>query len=326
LSEHPEWQFIGSMMIPLMVVAAVSIMAVLMPLLINLLKKLRRGRVKPPSEQSQNTFDVPEVEPIVTEDNALLLNESRDIGDARASLSSSSNLTVSESILRAVLFIAFASYISLTDEVLAVLPCENGHMVKYPWVACSWEDGTYAWLILSASFFLLIYILGIPIVFTFLLIRYRPVEDEQERQGSLAMSVKFLYEDYRVEMHYFEIVWMARRFLLVLAVTLIPAMSPWQATLALSVLIVSIFLQTLCRPFAKSSDNLAELLAALGLIFLYSMSWILYLYPSYSALQYAMVGLLCAEILSLVLFMFWPAIKNILFVFLLRAGLKAMRL
>lgn len=177
---------------------------------------------------------------------------------------------INASTLKAGLFIAYSSYIPITGAVLIVLqPCENGYFRDIPWIECSWDNSVYSSLVVSGIVFLMLYVVGIPLMFGLLLYRYRK---HLHADTPIGKAVEFLYEEFRPAMYYYELVWMTRRLLLVMGIMLIPADSGWQFGFCAAVMGFSLFLQSVCQPFAHRYDNFAEIVASISVAIVYGVS------------------------------------------------------
>jgi hypothetical protein len=89
-------------------------------------------------------------------------------------------------VIQAMLFLIFAAYFEMSNLILAVFaPCNQGYMSAYPWIPCQFTLtgssssssshwlGEYGWLLLSASVFLVLYLIGVPVLFASLLLYFR---------------------------------------------------------------------------------------------------------------------------------------------------------
>lgn len=166
-----------------------------------------------------------------------------------------------------ILFILFAGHFELSNTVLAILrPCEHGYMPSFPFIRCSFgEDTRHFALFILALIFLFLYFLGIPALFGFFLLRHRKhivsgAEHADDRIG-------FLYETFRREVYWFEMVWIARRLFISLIITFIPASSGIQAAAMSIVLLTSLVVQRAVMPFSSKLVNYLELLASFVLLY-----------------------------------------------------------
>ena len=189
---------------------------------------------------------------------------------------------LSARMLRAVLFLLFASHFELSNIILRLFrPCEEHFMAKYPWIRCEWSDasGTYAQLMALGLTFGALYILGIPLLFAWLLYRERLAfvqrigNPSDSHDDEKVTWLDFLHECYHPKFFWFELVWMGRRLLLSLAISVIPTtLVHLQFSLVLLVLGVSFLIQSGARPFKTRLENRVEFVAVLLLILTFSAS------------------------------------------------------
>jgi hypothetical protein len=168
-----------------------------------------------------------------------------------------------------ILFILFAGHFELSNTVLAILrPCDHGHMKSYPYIMCSLADNRqYFILYILSLVFLFAYFLGIPALFGFFLLRHR----KHIREGTEHADdrIGFLYETFRREVFWFEMVWIARRLLISLIITFIPLSSGIQAAVMSIVLLTFLVVQRAVMPFSSKLVNYLELLSSFVLLYSY---------------------------------------------------------
>eukprot|EP01122_Echinamoeba_exundans_P011670 TRINITY_DN4718_c0_g1_i1.p1 TRINITY_DN4718_c0_g1~~TRINITY_DN4718_c0_g1_i1.p1 ORF type:complete len:1760 (-),score=229.92 TRINITY_DN4718_c0_g1_i1:4961-9508(-) len=170
------------------------------------------------------------------------------------------------------LFVLFASQFELSNVVLANLKgCEEGYMPASPWIKCSWagDSPQYVWLQSLSYVCLVLYVIGIPALFTFLLVRNRKkilqgAEEVEHRMG-------FLYETYKRDVFFFEAIWLLRRVLLSVAIALIPATTGFRNAAISLILLVSLFVQQRFKPFSSSTVNTIETLSTTTLLYSFSV-------------------------------------------------------
>jgi hypothetical protein len=168
----------------------------------------------------------------------------------------------------AVLFILFVGHFELSNVILGVLrPCVDGYMHNFPFLQCSLaNDERYKTIYIAALFFLILYFLGIPSLFAGLLIRHRGriragAEDADSRIG-------FLYETFRREYYWFEMVWIGRRAAISLAITFLPPYGVRTAALVL-ILLGSLGIQKRAMPFSDNVVNNLELISTAAILYTY---------------------------------------------------------
>lgn len=157
----------------------------------------------------------------------------------------------------AVLFVLFSGYFELSNSILNFLrPCdEDGYMPALPFVPCSYDDSIYKPLQILSWLFLGVYFFGIPALFGWILFRNRKLIS----QGSHAADrrVGFLYESFRREVFWFEMVWMARRVAISVIISFIARSSTRTAALT-ALLFLSLLLERVFLPFTTPGINNLE--------------------------------------------------------------------
>jgi hypothetical protein len=166
-----------------------------------------------------------------------------------------------------LLFVFFASQFELSNAVLELLrPCQYGYMAAHPWIACSWTESTqYLWLQVLAYAFLTLYVVGIPAAFCALLFWNRAAIREGSEEVEQRMG--FLYETYKHEVFFFEVIWLLRRGLLSVSVALIPGSSAFRPAAIALILLASLFVQQRFRPFSSRVVNALEIVSTTALLY-----------------------------------------------------------
>ena len=138
-------------------------------------------------------------------------------------------------------------------------PCDNGYMTEYQWIPCSFDNGQYLSFIILACVALVIWVVGLPLFFMIMLWRYRrAIAAEHQR----AHIIGFLYEPYRHQRYWWEMVWISRRLLLVIFINLIPDLNPFQVTSIVGTLCLFIILQQWHHPYKLEVENVMSLVTA----------------------------------------------------------------
>eukprot|EP01122_Echinamoeba_exundans_P008934 TRINITY_DN3046_c0_g2_i1.p1 TRINITY_DN3046_c0_g2~~TRINITY_DN3046_c0_g2_i1.p1 ORF type:complete len:1343 (-),score=290.98 TRINITY_DN3046_c0_g2_i1:276-4268(-) len=165
--------------------------------------------------------------------------------------------TLMERIIYSVLFLLFASHFEISNSILSIIkPCSEGYMKDFPWIPCSWDNSQFAMLTGSAAAFFVIYLVGIPALFFALLYKYRT--RIQEKDWEVRYKIGFLYETYRHPVFWFEMVWLARRVLLSISISLIPNTTTFRTAAIVLLLLASLFIQRNFMPFNSSLANWLE--------------------------------------------------------------------
>ena len=170
------------------------------------------------------------------------------------------------------LVVSFAILPSVTTIIFQMFPCENidpnnqDSMSDYYLIAdysidCSSER--YKFGTTFASFMIIVYPIGIPVLYFIQLYRRRDeiMQSDNDRAGPSSDLVvyKFLFQHYKSRFWYFELVETARRLLLtaVLSVTL-PGSNMQLAAAIFTICCFTILLKLL-RPFKGSLGDLVEM-------------------------------------------------------------------
>ena len=328
-AENPAWKFIFTMLIPVFLIITIFAIICFIVFCKKLFSNLKKYWKKETIEVGGNYYKLSNYDDDGSDNESefdFYDEDQRKIPEKPASLLESIFTTQT---LKASLFIIYSGYLSLAGGVFTVLqPCTDGYMTAIPWIPCSFSDSIYSSFFIAAICFLVIYVIGVPVFFAFLLFYAKrqnrktsvPIDDAASDTGSeqapsevlqhnnLTQAVEFLCEEYREEMYYYEMIWIVRRLLLAASVTLIPASSPWQYGFSASVIGISIFLQALCRPFTKTLDNFSEMASSLLLLIFFSVSWVLQVptEDSILAFQETCTALLLATLFVLFFIIFLP--------------------
>ena len=169
----------------------------------------------------------------------------------------------------AVLFVLFVFYFWNSTLIFAQFqPCENGYMSLYPYIPCEFNNVEYVLILLAAVSFALLYVLGFPVLLSALLWSYR---DSVRNDDLMTRTwLGFLYEDYEPRLFWFEIVYLVRPVLIAIIDTLVPSESPVQGVLMFSVLLVTLIIYDIFRPFTSPVENYMNLVSNAVLLLAYS--------------------------------------------------------
>ena len=168
--------------------------------------------------------------------------------------------------MKIFLFVIFVSYFDISKTIVQLLNCGTqtdqsmktpSYIVNKPWIVC--DSSSYHLLFFSSIFFVIIFILGVPLFFGFLLIRnhYKIKRDENVEWLS------FFYENYKKRYYWFELVWMIRRMLIVFFFYMFSQSPHLQKSSIISVLLFFIFLIQVVKPFKTFSENILELMCSI---------------------------------------------------------------
>lgn len=208
--------------------------------------------------------------------------------------------TLLEKIIGVTLFLLYASYFELTTATLTLFqPCDaQNYMIAYPWIKCHTYDHQYLVLMILGGIFATLYVLGIPLLFGWLLYRYRRVIHSPEHE-KVEHWLGFLYECYRRKVYWFELVWILRRLLLAASISVLSRYTALSSASVLAILLISVIIQVKAKPFRDSKENTLELLSLVTLIFGFSIGQVM---PSSSwqSVLLQVIFLSCFGVLALV--------------------------
>jgi hypothetical protein len=185
-------------------------------------------------------------------------------------------------LITTALFLLYTVHFRLSVLVLKKFePCQDGYMAQYLWIPCDFRyqifshcyflsnvihrDSNFAILIALAIFFLFFFTLGIPLLFCFLLYYarndIRSHHDERVRDW-----MGFLYKSFRAHLFYFEVIWLLRRILLVIALTIIPEQSAFSSIAVSMLLLGFLILHCWLKPCRSYVENLLEGISLFALL------------------------------------------------------------
>jgi predicted outer membrane repeat protein len=181
-----------------------------------------------------------------------------------------------DTILRIILFVIYISHFDLTKAIFSIFNCEypfgfdseQGLLPKYisrmPWIICRLiPPGEYLTLFILSILFTIIYVFGIPFLFSMLLFFNRKkIYDEEERIAWFS----FYYQNYKLNYYWFELVWMLRRTLLAFLFNVLSNNINIQALLIISTLCGFIIANQYLLPFRTRKENIFELICSVVLL------------------------------------------------------------
>ena len=171
------------------------------------------------------------------------------------------------------LFFISVFYFELTEGILKVFRCEKdeatelSYMESQPWVVCDYRDHTSPYRIVFplAIAGLIIYTIGIPIFFFYLLYRHRNRLHNPKVMSWLGM----LYEEYQPHLWWFEMTMIARRVLIALLISTVPSESSWGSIGVMMVLMAAMATNIWFRAFVSDAENTVDLAAMCVLMITY---------------------------------------------------------
>jgi hypothetical protein len=180
-----------------------------------------------------------------------------------------------------LLAIAFLVYPSVSATVLRTFDCESYELFDGStlWLrtdhTLSCQDATYTSYLIYASFMVVLYIVGIPVLFSVILwsqrtsIRDKTVED-RDKDKTAARS-HFLWSPYVPKRFYFEVVELIRKLAQTSILVFIAPGTSLQFVFVLVVTAFAIMIFSATHPYLKAGDNFLAVAAQwsiLGITFL----------------------------------------------------------
>eukprot|EP00736_Rhodelphis_marinus_P005498 Rmarinus@m.18087 len=174
--------------------------------------------------------------------------------------------------VHALLFGINVIYLPVTVAVMEVFICtkDEGDGKKYmqfnPVVECD-EDGDWGKMRNISIVMMLLHVLFFPLLFAFLLVRYR---DRLFTDETIIGLLRFLYSPYKRQYYWYELTTLVRRFILGIFATMLGSDSMMTPFLLSLVVLTSAVVHSYLRPFNTFVLNTLESLVhlALGLTFI----------------------------------------------------------
>ena len=186
----------------------------------------------------------------------------------------------SSSCKRVSLQILLFSYFPITAKTFAaVSPCEHRDGLSYmkdtPWLDC--HGSSYNWLLALGYLSLVVFVFGVPLfIFAPLLYRYLNNDGQAISQDTHAW-LKPLYQAFKQSYHrYFPLVFLLRRLLLAVFLTLVPTNSSYQVLGITLLLVICIIIVLVFRPYEQYSAKFEfEVMAdvTVSVVLLLSFGW-----------------------------------------------------
>eukprot|EP01087_Luapelamoeba_hula_P003590 TRINITY_DN1338_c0_g1_i6.p1 TRINITY_DN1338_c0_g1~~TRINITY_DN1338_c0_g1_i6.p1 ORF type:complete len:1418 (-),score=229.95 TRINITY_DN1338_c0_g1_i6:3-4058(-) len=176
------------------------------------------------------------------------------------------------------MFFVYFFFFNLANRALRVFNCVadpllNGsrYMQTLPWVQCYTATGAWPKMASMAVVMLVVYIAGIPVLFGWLLWRYRKRTQLPHVRGMLHI----LYYSYRPQRYWFELFIIARRLTLAVLISVVERDSIYRPAALTTVLLLCIAVQCWIWPFTRRRDNILEVVAlgVITLTFVGQTSW-----------------------------------------------------
>lgn len=178
-------------------------------------------------------------------------------GDVNSSKRETHDPSFYSEVASMTIFVGYATLVEVSASVLEALPCtpdpftKEDFMSAAPAISCTSHE--YQTLQKVAWPLFAVWVLGLPLFFGFLLFFNRKNLKNHDTEEWLGL----LYENYTHECWWWEMVWLLRRLLLAVAVSWFEE-SPWKNALISSLLVGSICLSFVFRPFQFPMENIFE--------------------------------------------------------------------
>jgi len=160
---------------------------------------------------------------------------------------------------RVILFVLYVLYFHLANQILSVFQCYKEEtigkswMQNRPYIECG--SGDWNELAVIAACFVVIYIVGIPVLLAVLLFRSSIKND-----AKVHYLVQQFSNSYRKEMFWFELIVTFRRLAIAIAFSLLPKTNPFSGFLVLTFLTLSIWITSFLNPFAIEWTNRLDII------------------------------------------------------------------
>jgi hypothetical protein len=220
------------------------------------------------------------------------------------------NLLPSSSCKRLSIQILLFVYFPIAAKTFrAMLPCEHRDGLSYlkvtPWLDC---NGTsYNWLVGLGYASLVAFVIGVPL-FIFAPLLYKYVEHDGKAVSEEANTwLKPLYEELREPYRrYFPLVFLGRRLLLAVFLTVVPTTSSYQVIGITLLLVIFIAITLIFRPFQQYSERfefetLADVVVSIVLLLSFVGLALLRVSPKFdNSLVWLIISMNCVVVLSCV--------------------------
>ena len=133
------------------------------------------------------------------------------------------------------------------------------------------SDANYRSLVAITVVYILLFILGVPLLCGYLLFHFREhiLVDRHAsaaQPGLVAECLGFLYACFKPRLYWFELLWFVRRLLLLVALVVMPDDNPFKNPMVVSVFAVFLALHQQYHPFIRKEENLLEAVSLLMLL------------------------------------------------------------
>ena len=202
-------------------------------------------------------------------------------------------------------------YFPITAKTFqAVLPCENQDGLSYlkatPWLDCS--GTSYNWLLALGYVSLVLFVIGVPL-FVFAPLLYKYVDSNGQVVSSANIWLKPLFKEFKKTgpyRCYFPLVFLGRRLLLAVFLSVVPITSSYQVIGITLLLVIYIAITLIFRPYEQNSEKfefetLADVVVSVVLLLSFVGLALLRVSRKYdNSLLWLIISMNCVVVLSCV--------------------------
>jgi hypothetical protein len=202
-------------------------------------------------------------------------------------------------------------YFPITAKTFqAVLPCENRDGLSYlkatPWLDCS--GTSYNWLLALGYVSLVLFVISVPL-FVFAPLLYKYVDSNGQVVSSANIWLKPLFKEFKKTgpyRRYFPLVFLGRRLLLAVFLTVVPTTSSYHVIGITLLLVIYIAITLIFRPYEQYSEKfefetLADVVVSVVLLLSFVGLALLRVSRKYdNSLVWLIISMNCVVVLSCV--------------------------
>jgi len=165
-----------------------------------------------------------------------------------------------------MLVVTYAVLPSVSTTIFEAFPCDETDVGRYMIADYSidCDESAYSSFAIYSGIFIMLYPVGIPLFYTVLLWRRKALimEDVKEREGSEELrGLEFLFENYKPEYWYFEVVLTVLRLLLTGILGLIEPGSSTQLSVGMLIAFTATLVMNTLHVYNSDSDNKLSVLS-----------------------------------------------------------------
>ena len=183
------------------------------------------------------------------------------------------------------------------------------YMEEAQWIECSWDSSKSIYflrLFLPSVFFGVVYIIGFPVLVFVLLYRNRHQLDSHKMETMMG----FLYENYKPNLWWVEVLLMGRRISIAAAMSLIPEGKPVSQEFVLVILVSFLFFFQFLRPYRNRADVNCEIVSIVSLLILINTGVNYQQFTTKSWLNILGLVFYLGTLVTLVVVLVYPQLKS----------------